>query len=161
MSMADDIEIVEFQAGEYLFHENEKSFHFFILQEGEVEVFKTKDRVKVPLSVVGPGNALGEFAMIDRNPRSATARAITDGRAAKISEQAYEQLLTELPEWAVVVMRALVTRLRQTNEMVRKHRIIDEDIQRKIESLQFEGGSTIREDNPDLRPPGDADDEGF
>jgi CRP-like cAMP-binding protein len=58
--------------------------------------------------------------MLDRQPRSASARALTAITAAKVSPEAYERLLDELPEWAVSVMRALVERLRYTNDVVRE-----------------------------------------
>ncbi len=115
-----EIEIVRFKAGDLLFEEDELTFHFFIIQEGEVEVFKRGaggDEVK--LALVNSGTSIGEFAMIDRKPRSASARALTDLLAARVSPEAYEQLLGELPDWAVSVMRALVERVRHTNEIVR------------------------------------------
>lgn len=114
------IEKVEFRAGDILFQEDEISFHFFIIQEGEVEVFKRGPAgEELQLAKVTPGNSLGEFAMLDRKPRSASARALTDIVAARVSPEAYEELLDELPEWAVSVMRALVERVRHTNDIVR------------------------------------------
>ncbi len=150
-----DIELVEFKSGEYIFHENELSFHFFILQEGQVEVYQSgrDNRGKVPLAVVGPRTALGEFAMIDRKPRSATARAVTDVRAARISEEAYVQLFHELPEWAATVMRSLVERVRHMNDLVRQAAIVDPSIIAEIDAIQFDDTSTVNDTSPDLRPP--------
>lgn len=114
------IEQVEFRAGDILFNEDEISFHFFIIQEGEVEIFKRgPSGEEIQLAKVTAGNSLGEFAMLDRKPRSASARAITDIVAARVSPEAYNQLLSELPDWAVSVMRALVERVRHTNDIVR------------------------------------------
>lgn len=160
MGAGDDIEIVSFSSGEYIFHEHEKGFHFFILQEGEIEVYKTsKNGAKISLAVIGPGASLGEFAMIDRQPRSASARALTDVKAAKISEAAYTQLLQELPDWAISVMRALVERLRHTSDLIRKFGIVDEAVLDQIESMQFDSASTVSDTNPDLRDPKDLDNE--
>lgn len=139
MADSNQIETVTFNPGDILFQENEKSFHFFIIQEGQVEVFKTSsDGQKLPLAVVKEGTSIGEFAMIDRNPRSATARALTVVQAAKVSEAAYQQLLSELPDWAVSVMGALVDRLRQTNEIVRRSGIVSPSVKREIESIEFD-----------------------
>ena len=118
------IDKVSLKPGEFLFHENETSYHFFIIQEGEVEVFKSTDGDRtVLLAKVGPGHSLGEFAMLDKQPRSASARALTPVVAARLSAQAYEDLLEELPDWAVAVMRSLVERIRATNEIVRKFEV--------------------------------------
>ncbi|MDZ4082895.1 MAG: cyclic nucleotide-binding domain-containing protein [Bdellovibrionales bacterium] len=117
---SEQIEQVQFRAGDILFQGDETSFHFFIIQEGEVEIFKRgPGGEELQLAKVSAGNSLGEFAMLDRKPRSASARAITDIVAARVSPEAYEQLLSELPDWAVSVMRALVERVRHTNDIVR------------------------------------------
>ena len=142
MSDPNEIQQVTFKAGETLFSENEMSFHFFILQEGEVEIFKNgAGGRKVVLAKVGPGNSIGEFAMLDRQPRSASAQALTDVLAAKVSPEAYSRLLTELPEWAVLVMRALVERLRFTNDIVRemksKSGLLNSADQQALESAEF------------------------
>lgn len=154
-----NLEPVEFKQGEVLFKENETSFHFFIIQEGQVEIYKTgSDGNQVVLATVGEGLSIGEFAMIDRRPRSATARAITPVKAMKISEAAYKQLLEELPDWAVSVMTALVDRLRSTNEIVRKLSM-GPKAKQAIEKVEFDD-SNIRKnpllsdddvgENPDL-----------
>lgn len=156
-SMGHDIEEVIFQPGDVLFEENEQSFHFFIIQEGEVEVFKTGgDGQPIPLAIVGEGSSIGEFAMIDRLPRSATARAKTQVRAAKVSDGAYQQLLHELPDWAVAVMKALVERIRATNEIVRRASSMDEKTRHVIDSFEFDpDASTIVDENPLLNPDND------
>ncbi|MEK7354996.1 MAG: cyclic nucleotide-binding domain-containing protein [Bdellovibrionota bacterium] len=146
------IEQVAFEPGETLFHENEQSFHFFIIQDGQVEVFKTgTGGVKIPLAVVGEGTSIGEFAMIDRLPRSATARALTKVVAAKVSDAAYQELIQDLPDWAVSVMRALVDRLRQTNEIIRRSGIISQDVKKEIDAVEFdpEAGTEV-DTNPML-----------
>jgi CRP/FNR family transcriptional regulator, cyclic AMP receptor protein len=136
MNDSTQIEQVIFEPGTLLFQENEKSFHFFIIQEGEVEVFKRGAEGKpIVLATMGPGNSLGEFAMLDQQPRSASARALTTVTAAKVSAEAYEQLIEELPDWAVSVMRALVERLRATNEIVRKS--LPAQAQEALSSTEF------------------------
>jgi CRP/FNR family transcriptional regulator, cyclic AMP receptor protein len=157
---ADGIETVEFAPGDYLFHEGEAGYHFYIIQSGEVEVFKNKPPSgKIPLAIVGSGTSLGEFAMIDKQPRSATARALTDVTAAKISEAAYDELLKDLPDWAFSVLTALVQRLRFTNEIVQKKGIVDEKLLNQIESQQLDASSTIADSSPYLRAPGNDDED--
>lgn len=140
----DQIEIVTFDAGEVLFEENETSYHFFIIQSGQVEVYKNgpTGTGEVVLATLGPGSSLGEFAMLDRQPRSASARALTDVTTARVSPEAYDQLLNELPDWAVSVMRALVERLRFTNDIVRtaqksKTGLLDAANQKALEFAEF------------------------
>ena len=158
------IETVEFEAGEILFLEGEKTFHFYIVQFGEVEIYKaTATGKKVPLAVAGEGTAIGEFAMIDRLPRSATAKTLTRVVAVKVSEEAYQNLLNELPDWVVAIMGSLVVRIRQTSEIIRQAGIIDPRVQEKSESTEYDPDTKVEfDDTPFLRAealPGEEDEE--
>lgn len=133
------LKTVEFNSGEILFNEGEKTYHFFIVQDGEVEVFRTADDgKKIPLALVSSGASIGEFAMIDRLPRSATARARTPVKAVMVTEEAYLELLSELPTWATSMMETLVERLRHANEVIRKSKMVDEKLRNEIDSTEYD-----------------------
>ena len=118
----DGIEEVTFKKGDVLFQEGESGFFFYIIQEGEVEVYRASARgVNKRLDVLKPGQALGEFALVSQKPRSATARALTDGMAFRVSEENYQKLLADLPGWAFAILSGLIERLRRTNEAISEH----------------------------------------
>ena len=58
----------------------------------------------------------GEMALIDSEPRSATAVAITDVELVAISEKQFLFLVSQTPYFALKVMRTLAQRLRVTNK---------------------------------------------
>ena len=58
----------------------------------------------------------GEMALIDNEPRSATAVAITDVELVPISEKQFLFLVTQTPYFALKVMRILAQRLRVTSK---------------------------------------------
>jgi CRP-like cAMP-binding protein len=58
----------------------------------------------------------GEMALIDDEPRSATAVAITDVELVPVSEQQFLFLVSQTPHFALKVMRVLAQRLRLTNK---------------------------------------------
>lgn len=62
---------------ETIIHENEVSEDIFIIKTGEVEIFKFDPGLHIEhhLALLGPGTVIGELAVIDRAPRSASARA--------------------------------------------------------------------------------------
>jgi CRP/FNR family transcriptional regulator, cyclic AMP receptor protein len=67
-----------FQAGEVIFREGDEGTRAFVVQNGDVEIFKTnEDDQRMVLGVVGPGGIFGEMALIDDSPRMASARART------------------------------------------------------------------------------------
>jgi CRP-like cAMP-binding protein len=149
-----ELEEVSFRPGDFLFHEHDQSYHFYVIVEGEVEIFKTDaDGTVFPLTTATEGSSVGEFAMIDRQPRSASARAKTAVSATKISEAAYAHLLGELPDWAISVLRALVGRLRQTNEIMRRHQVADSTMVLQVDALEYDPDSAILDDSPFLLPP--------
>lgn len=120
----DGIEKVSFKKNDILFKEGDTGFFFYVIQEGEVEVYRHSSRgVDKRLDVLKSGQALGEFALVSQRARSASARAITDGYAYKISEENYQKLLTELPGWAVAILDGLIERLRRTNEALSEQSI--------------------------------------
>ena len=152
-----ELQIMKFKKGEYLFREGDKSFHFFILQEGEVEVFKLDAGGReISLAQVSAGHAIGEFAIVDRSPRSASVRALTDVSSVMVSEQAYQKLLQELPSWAIAMIEGLVDRLRQTNQLVQKLHSGEAASPKDLQALgqldaivEFDTGiSTINMDQP-------------
>ncbi len=72
--MSEDIRL---QAGEVLFREGDAPTTAFIIDEGQVEIRATQRGHEVVLALLGPGAIIGEMAVIDAAPRTATAVALT------------------------------------------------------------------------------------
>jgi EAL domain-containing protein (putative c-di-GMP-specific phosphodiesterase class I) len=69
---------ISLRAGEALFREGDAPTTAFLIESGEIEVTMLRANERVTLSRLGPGDLLGEMAVIDDAPRTATARALTD-----------------------------------------------------------------------------------
>jgi NADH dehydrogenase len=66
-----------YASGDYIFRQGDPGTSFYVIEKGEVEVFrrvegKNSDEV---IAVLGPGDFFGEVALIDNQPRSASIRA--------------------------------------------------------------------------------------
>jgi CRP/FNR family cyclic AMP-dependent transcriptional regulator len=83
----------------------------FAVVEGEVELTH-QGRV---VEEVTDGGILGEMALIDTAPRSATATARTTARVVRIDQKRFTFLVHEHPTFALQVMRVMARRLRQAN----------------------------------------------
>ncbi|MFI5397006.1 MAG: cyclic nucleotide-binding domain-containing protein [Candidatus Binatia bacterium] len=97
-----------FAAGQPIFNEGQPGDVMFVVKEGEVDLVVHGKVVET----VGPGGILGEMALIDGNPRSATAVAKTDCQLAPINEARLQFLVQQTPYFAIEVMRVLAKRLR-------------------------------------------------
>lgn len=110
-----------FKAGEFIFFEGDIESHFYIIESGEVSIFM-KDRYgkKIDLSKLCSGDTFGEFALISKNPRTASAQALTDVKVMKISEEGFQMMLNDLPIWAASMLKSFTQRLRQTNTTIKQ-----------------------------------------
>jgi len=98
-----------FKEGDIIFAEGDQGDVMYVVLDGKVEVW-IKDEL---IEVTGPGEILGEMALIDSKPRSATAVAISDCRLAAVDEKQFLFMVQQTPFFALQVMRMLVDRLRR------------------------------------------------
>lgn len=102
-------------AGDYVFRAGEQGESMYVVTEGEVEV---KDGATT-LETAGPGSIIGELALIDDEPRSATVVAKSDCKLVAVDRRRFQFMVTETPFFALAVMKVLADRLRKTSSMVR------------------------------------------
>ena len=98
-------------AGQTIFREGDPGDVMYIVVEGQVEILIDGQL----LETLGPGDILGEMALIEDRVRSATARASVDCVLTPVSRQHFLTLIQRTPNFAIQVMRVLAQRLRQTN----------------------------------------------
>lgn len=106
-------------AGETLFEEGEEDTDAFVLVAGAAEAVKTlAGGRRVELGRFGPGDVVGEFAMLAGVPRSASVVVRQDLTALRVSREAFEELVRAWPEVALRFMRMLVLRQLETRNML-------------------------------------------
>ena len=106
-----DIESRYFKAGSTVFREGDEAHELFVIKSGKVRI-QIGNRT---LTELGPDTIFGEMALIDSEPRSATAIAVTDVELVPVGEKQFLFLVSQTPYVALKVMRVLVQRLRATN----------------------------------------------
>ena len=107
-----DIETRSFKAGSVIFREGEVANELFVIKSGDVRI-QIGNRTVTEL---GSESIFGEMALIDSEPRSATATAVTDVELVPVSEKQFLFLVGQTPYFALKVMRVLAQRLRVTNK---------------------------------------------
>lgn len=103
-----------FTTGQAIFREGESAESMYIVAEGQVDIM-LGDRV---LETINPGGILGELALIDDKPRSASAIAKTDCLLAPVNREHFLVLVQRTPRFALQVMRAITERLRRANNLL-------------------------------------------
>jgi len=68
------------------------------------------------LAILGPGAIVGELAMIDGLPRSASVQALRNCELAFVSRAAFTEMLRQHPELYIDIVTTLASRLRQSDE---------------------------------------------
>ncbi len=103
------------QPGEVLFWENEPGNAMYIIHSGMVVAIKGKLQAPTFLGYRGPGEVMGEMALIEDQPRSATAVVLKEGRMLRISREDFRQMMRRFPEIGVNIMKEMSRRLRASD----------------------------------------------
>lgn len=108
--IAQAAEEVQVRAGNELMREGELGDSLYMVLSGEVEV-RRGDR---PVTRLGPPECVGELALLDSEPRSATVRALESTRVLKLEREAFYELMNDHVEITQGVIKVLTQRLRRT-----------------------------------------------
>jgi len=99
--------------GEVIMRQGDTGDTMFVIQEGQVEILQEKDGQEVRLRTAGTGEILGEMAIIDREARSATVRAVGEVRVLTVDKRVFLQRISEDPSMAFRMLQDLSNRIRE------------------------------------------------
>lgn len=100
-----------FQPNEILFCEYEPGNDFYLIKEGKVKITKTVGSSIKTLDVLESGDILGEMAILEEQPRSATAIAVTEVKALNFNRANFEMLMTKNPALAMKLLNIFSIRI--------------------------------------------------
>lgn len=106
----------EIPQGHVLFEQGDEADVMYAVVDGELEVEVNGSVV----STVGPGQVVGEMALVDRHqrPRTATVRASVPSKVVAIDEDEFQRFVHRTPFFALQMLRIVSERLRKTNELL-------------------------------------------
>jgi len=106
-----------FKPGEYLMKQGENGIGLLILLSGKVRIEKTDSSGKaVELAENGPGDIMGEMAVFDGAPRSASVVAGVETTCLVLASWEFNAFLKAHPEVALDLLPIVVKRFRETND---------------------------------------------
>lgn len=114
-------------AGTVLFREGDPGTAFYMVVSGSVKIYTSNDagQEKI-LSVMKAGDSFGELALIDQEPRSASAQVVEDTVLYCLRRDHFLSLLKANFEITLGIMQELSARLRETNRQVHDLVFLDE-----------------------------------
>lgn len=110
-------EVVSRYPGTHLFKQGEEAESAFLVESGEVDLYRLSGGRKRVVARVGPGSVLGDIAMFGQGRYMSSAQAVGRVRAFRFHR---DRLLPELERHPAICLRWLVAGLRQLEETQRR-----------------------------------------
>ncbi|MFK7840179.1 MAG: cyclic nucleotide-binding domain-containing protein [Bdellovibrionales bacterium] len=116
--MSDSEKVVmrkEFFEGVSIFEEGDEATEAFVIEKGEVEIFRKEDDVTKQIAVIGEGETLGEMALIKGVKHSSSAVARQKTRVAIVSKAMMDEKLSQCDPLIKSMIFRLTDRLYKSN----------------------------------------------
>src|ERR1044071_7444770 len=117
--LAQEVDQVDFKAGDTIFNEHDRGDSLYVVETGAVRIWVFDEDVKeVTLAELKPGDFFGELAVLNRGERSSSATAIVDTHLHRLSSDDFQKFLMDHPDASIDVICEIAARMRQTNLLV-------------------------------------------
>src|SRR5256884_8700161 len=108
-----------FRRGETIFRKDDPGTHLYMVLDGAVKIALPGEFGQEALvAIMRPGEFFGELALFDRSPRSASATALEETRAALLAGDDFLAFLESHPASVRVVLEALARTIRRLSDRV-------------------------------------------
>lgn len=104
--------------GDVLFKEGDSGDKMYVIQDGQIRISKSVKDEEKTLAILGPGEFLGEMAILNDKPRTATATVEQSARVLVLGARTFEQMVVSNAEIAVRLIKKLSRRLDSANELI-------------------------------------------
>lgn len=137
--LAEQLDVVNFSAGETIFNYGDPGDSLYVIRSGEVEAFFKDDTgERIVLERSGAGDFFGELSLLDSGSRTASVVVTKDLEALRVDRSDLDHFLQVRPDAALTLLTAMGRRMRQTTELLRHtaSRNVNEEIQDKRTLVQ-------------------------
>ncbi len=109
-----------------VFFENEEGDSLFMILEGRIKVtILGDDGREIILTMLGAGDLFGEMALLDNEPRSATAIAVEESELLLLNRNDFQTAIIDNPAISTALVKVLSTRLRRANHQISTLALLD------------------------------------
>ena len=135
--------VQRYPADYLLCNEGAREDIFYILAEGEALITKTVSQQEGErvLRRVGPGDYVGEMALIQNAPHAASVRTATGVEVLEIAKTDFEDILNRSPRLAMSIIRTTLNRMRANDQVAitdlqRTNRVLAQLDRNKLEFIE-------------------------
>ena len=105
-----------FAQGELIIRENQTGKDAYIIVDGRVEIFTEKMGEEIKLATLDKTGYFGEMSIIENEPRSASARALTECLLLTIKGAQFREMMTTNAELSFNLVKVFSQRIRDMNQ---------------------------------------------
>jgi CRP-like cAMP-binding protein len=107
--------------GDVLMKKGEAGDSLFLIQHGWMKIVTEDSRGdELIINKCGPGETIGEMALLDQSTRSATVIALEDAEVLELKQDVFEKILNERPDVSLSIIRSYSDRLRFSTTYIEK-----------------------------------------
>ena len=114
----------QLKGNEVLFNDGDPADSLYIIQRGQIRLFKPKGKGFIEIAVLRTGEVIGEMAFFDEDgsgrKRSASAAAMVPTEIIEISFVAFGKTMATLNPWFKTIINTLANRLRKANSRIKE-----------------------------------------
>jgi CRP-like cAMP-binding protein len=111
----------KFAAGDAMMRKGDPADSFFVILDGHLKIVTTDAKGdEIIINKVGPGESIGELALVDERPRSAGVIALEDVEALELTKEAFFDLLDHRLDVSLGILRGFSHRLRFSTTYIEK-----------------------------------------
>lgn len=115
----------EYADGEVICRQGEPGQCMYVIQAGEVTVYREEGDVEIPIRTLKAGDIFGEMAIFEPQPRSATVRGQGRVRVLTLDKRAFLRRVHEDPSFAYRMLQQMSNRIRVLTEEVSRLRRVE------------------------------------
>ena len=128
----------KFSAGDAIFLEGEWGDRMYLILSGRVAIIKGDLDSPTILAYRNDGGIIGEMALLENQPRSATVIALDRLHLLSINRQKFQDILHKMPSVSLSIMEMLSSRLRKTDEALTTGDRSEKHLIQQVSNLEFE-----------------------
>jgi CRP-like cAMP-binding protein len=149
-----DQKVATFQPNQILFRQGEKGGELYFIKKGQVELsVRSQDTgAEAVVAVLCEPSVIGTMSFLEGEPRSATAKCLTEVDCLVINAVQREKLLEQIPNWFKVLVKDLTANIRRLNEEYTKTKNALEIMQKRYEILKKKSKGEDDDKKPGEKP---------